>query len=137
MDKCRHYDVLKNCDRVNLKVVLQTPTLREFDRVATCKFFGYKTVDDYYSGFETYFYVISKILLFSLCSRCQFYQVYPQLSAFFFVFLSIYSKFDLMSDVKVPLLCINSRDDPLVTESSLPFREAQKNPNLFLGLTFQ
>jgi predicted alpha/beta-fold hydrolase len=37
-----------------------------------------------------------------------------------------------LHEITVPTLLVNARDDPFLTDDSLPFTEAQENPNLFL-----
>ncbi len=40
-----------------------------------------------------------------------------------------------LKDVRIPLLCINSRDDPILHHSTIPFDEAKSNENIILLVT--
>ena len=40
-----------------------------------------------------------------------------------------------LNDVRIPLLCINSLDDPIIHHSTIPFDIASKNDNIILLVT--
>lgn len=73
-----------------LEKALSTKSMIDFDNYLTCKYMGYKTNFEYYDGISRY-----KNLKINLLSPC------------------LYSKKNLPK-VNIPLLCMNSRDDPII-----------------------
>ncbi|EQC41181.1 hypothetical protein SDRG_01157 [Saprolegnia diclina VS20] len=40
-----------------------------------------------------------------------------------------------IKDIAIPMLCVSSDDDPICTNSAIPYKECQENPNIVLAVT--
>jgi uncharacterized protein len=50
-------------------------------------------------------------------------------------YYNVSSSIHYLKDVQIPLLLINSKDDPIISDEMIPYEEIKKNKNIFLITT--